>query len=71
MTVAVANETDYPMDLAALNRVIATASSKTAINAGICRRRRKSGSQSTLRWREMDSNFRFHVRNLGIRLELN
>jgi hypothetical protein len=24
-TVAVANETDYPMDLAALNRVIATA----------------------------------------------
>jgi hypothetical protein len=25
LTVAVANETDYPMDLAALNRVIATA----------------------------------------------
>jgi hypothetical protein len=25
MTVAVANETDHPMDLAALNRVIATA----------------------------------------------
>jgi hypothetical protein len=25
LTVAVANETDYPMDLAALNKVIATA----------------------------------------------
>jgi hypothetical protein len=25
LTIAVANETDYPMDLAALNRVIATA----------------------------------------------
>jgi len=32
---------------------------------------RKSGLQWPLRWREMDSNFRFRVRKLGIRLELN
>jgi hypothetical protein len=30
-----------------------------------------SGSQQIRRWREKDSNFRFRVRNLGIRLELN
>ena len=31
----------------------------------------ESGSHATLCWREMDSNFRFRVRKLGIRLELN
>src|SRR5580700_6059873 len=32
---------------------------------------RRLGSHMTHRWREMDSNFRFRVRKLGIRLELN
>jgi hypothetical protein len=34
-------------------------------------KRVNAGSYMTPRWREMDSNFRFRVRNLGIRLELN